>query len=318
MNFGIQTPPQHTPFSALRDLWQCADELGFAAAFTFDHLVPLSPGERPGAIGPRPPDGPQFEGWMALAALAAGTQRLQVGTLVTAVTYRHPAVLAKMVVTLDHATGGRAILGLGAGWHEPEHRMFGIDFPPVGERMGRLDEALHLFALLCRQDVVTFHGRYFQLEDAVFEPKPVRAGGVPVLVGGNGARLRRIAGRHATIYNSLAAPWEWPEVNTAIDQAARAVDRDPADISRSGYAFSQLSGDAGRQAALISQFCATRGGSEERARQRLLVGDPDQMVAVAQAYQNAGIELLIVNVAAPFDTEDLARFARSVMPVFAA
>ncbi|MYE98409.1 MAG: LLM class flavin-dependent oxidoreductase, partial [Acidimicrobiaceae bacterium] len=134
MEIAVQTPPEHTDYPRLLDIWQTADGLGFAAGFTFDHFVPLNPGARPSAPGGTP-DGPQFEGWTVLAALGAATSRLDVGTLVTGVTYRHPVLLAKMAVTLDHVTGGRALLGLGAAWHEAEHLMYGFDYPGVGDRM---------------------------------------------------------------------------------------------------------------------------------------------------------------------------------------
>ncbi len=317
MQFAIQTPPQHTTFSALRDAWQSADDLGYTAAFTFDHLVPLRPGERPGAPGDGPRWGAQFDGWITLASLATATRRLQVGTLVTGVTYRHPSVLAKMAVTLDHITDGRAILGLGAAWHQEEHRMFGVAFPAVAERMGRLEETLEIFSLLCRQDVATFDGAYYQLHEAVFEPKPVRPGGVPVLVGGSGAWLKRIAGRHAAIFNSFAAPWEWDAVNADIDDAAADAGREPSAICRSAYLFTDLSGAAGQGDRLVKTFCRTRGGSEEEARRRVLVGDPDDMIPVLRSFEAAGVGMVILNLAPPWDIAGLGQFARTVMPAFA-
>ncbi|HEY4332735.1 MAG TPA: LLM class flavin-dependent oxidoreductase, partial [Ilumatobacteraceae bacterium] len=191
MHLAIQTPPENTTFAELRDTWQAADELGFRAAFTFDHFVPLEPGARPSPTAAIPV-GTQLEGWTTLTALASCTSKMMVGTLVSGVTYRHPVVLAKMVVTLDQITGGRAILGLGAAWHEGEHRMYGIEYPSVGERMGRLDEALTIFHRLCTEDTVDFDGRWYRLAAAVFDPKPARVAGIPVLVGGSGDRLKNI------------------------------------------------------------------------------------------------------------------------------
>ena len=232
MEIAIQTPPEHTDYSRLLDIWQTADELGFAAGFTFDHFVPLNPGagpKRPGGI----PDGPQFEGWITLAALGAATSRLDVGTLVTGVTYRHPVLLAKMAVTLDHVTGGRALLGLGAAWHETEHAMYGFDYPGVGDRMTMLDETLEAFSLLCSADgPVDYEGSCVRLSGACFDPKPLRAGGVPVLVGGGGQRLRRIVARRADWYSGFWAPWEWPEVNDGLDELLAGNGRSPGDLRR--------------------------------------------------------------------------------------
>jgi alkanesulfonate monooxygenase SsuD/methylene tetrahydromethanopterin reductase-like flavin-dependent oxidoreductase (luciferase family) len=313
VRIAIQTPPEHTDAGALVAMWEAADELGFHAAFTFDHFVPLNPGQRPGSAD-GVPAGPQFEGWMTLASMAARTRRLQVGTLVTGVTYRHPALLAKMVVTLDHLTGGRAILGLGAAWHEKEHQMYGIDFPPVGERMGRLDEALELFGRLCRDDVVDFEGRWYQLHGAVFDPKPVRPDGIPVLVGGSGPRLKRIAARHATIFNSFAAPWEWPDVNRELDGLLEAAGRSPTDLERTAFVFAELSGDRGREDELVSHFQRNRGGTDEEVRSRVLVGQPDAMSAVLHSYADAGIDMAILNLRPPFSVDGLERFAREVLP----
>jgi alkanesulfonate monooxygenase SsuD/methylene tetrahydromethanopterin reductase-like flavin-dependent oxidoreductase (luciferase family) len=320
LELAIQTPPEHTTFAALRDVWQAADELGFRAAFTFDHFVPLNPGERPGSDeATTPRRGPQLEGWVTVAALAATTQRLQVGTLVSGVTYRHPALVAKMAVTLDHATNGRAILGLGAAWHEEEHHMFAIPFPPVGERMGRLDEALMLFERLTTANgPVNFNGRWYQLHDAVFDPQPVRAGGIPVLVGGSGSRLKRIAARHATMFNSFAAPWEWPAVNAELDALVAAAGRDPRSLERTAFVFAELSGDPAREAALIDHFQRTRGGSEDEIRRRVIFSEPDQALSVLRAFEAAGITLVIANLRSPFSTSGLERLAAEVLPALAA
>ncbi|MFT3852641.1 MAG: LLM class flavin-dependent oxidoreductase [Ilumatobacteraceae bacterium] len=316
MRIAIQTPPEHTSFTELRDVWQTADGLGFHAAFTFDHLVPLNPGQRPGIAG-GVPDGPQFEGWIALAALAATTTRLQVGTLVSGVTYRHPVMLAKMAVTLDHVTGGRAILGLGAAWHEAEHHMYGIPYPGVGERMTMLDEALTVFDRLCREDAVDFAGQHVELRGAVFDPKPVRPGGIPVLVGGSGPRLKRIAARHASMFNSFSAPWEWPAVNADLDAKLAAAGRAPGDLERTAFVFCELSGSRDAEDELVAHFQRTRGGTDEEVRRRVLVGSPDDMIAVLRSYADAGVSTVILNLRPPFDVAGLERFAATVLPAVA-
>jgi alkanesulfonate monooxygenase SsuD/methylene tetrahydromethanopterin reductase-like flavin-dependent oxidoreductase (luciferase family) len=313
MRLAIQTPPEQTSFAELRDTWQAADELGFSAAFTFDHFVPLDPGARPSPDALIPP-GPQYEGWVTLAALAACTSRLEVGTLVTGVTYRHPVVLAKMAATLDAITGGRTILGIGAAWHEAEHRMFGIEYPPVGERMGRLDETLQIFRRLCTEDVVDFDGRWYQLRGAVFDPKPVRPTGIPVLVGGGGNRLKSIAARHATMFNGFPPPWEWAAVNADLDARLIAEGRHPSDLERVAYVFAELSESREREDALVATLQRTRGGTDDEVRRRTVVGDPDAMIATLQAYADAGVQTAILNLAQPYATQNLERFARDVMP----
>jgi len=314
VRFAIQTPPEHSDVGALRAVWAAADELGFEAAFTFDHLVPLNPA---------PPDasmpGAQLEGWVTLATLAAATRRLRVGTLATGVTYRHPALLAKMAVTLDQATGGRAILGVGAAWHEAEHRMFGFDFPAVGARMGLLDETLEVFGLLCRADgPVTYHGRYVVLRDAPFHPKPVSPDGIPVLVGGSGSRLRSIAARYASIFNSFFPPWQWREVNDDLDRRMVDAGRRPEDLTRSAFVFAELSRNESRERALVEHFRATRGGTVEEIRSRVILGDRDQALRVLRSYEAAGISMVTLNLRPPFDPEGLAWLAGEVMGEVAA
>ncbi len=320
MQISIQTPPEHTTYRDLLDVWQAADELGFTAAYTFDHLVPLNDGPS----GPDPdgiPAGPQLEGWMALAALASHTTRLQVGTLVTGVTYRHPSVSAKMAVTLDRITDGRAVLGLGAAWHQAEHERYGIPYPEVGERMERLDEALQVFRALCGAEHTggraTFEGRWYSLDDAPFDPPPVRAEGIPVLVGGSGPRLLRLVARHADIYNGFWAPWEWAEVNRRLDGLLAARDRAPDALQRTAFVFGELSGDPVAEDALVAHFARQRGGTDEEIRSRILIGSPDHMVEVLRSFAAAGVDGVIVNLRSPVDLAGLERLGTEVLPAVA-
>ncbi len=315
MKIAIQTPPENCSFTALEEVWQTADEAGFAAAFTFDHLVPLNAGARPNLpIGV--PDGPQFEGWATLCALAARTKHMQVGTLVSGITYRPPIILAKMAVTLDHITRGRAILGVGAAWHEVEHKMYGIEYPAVGERMTRLDEALQIFRRLFTEDQVTFEGASYRLEKAVFDPKPVRKEGIPLLVGGSGNRLKNIVARNADMFNSFAAPWEWAEVNADLDARLAKHGRDPKELMRTAFVFSDLSGEAAKEEDLLRTFQKNRGGTEDEVRKRIVIGNPDNMIEVLKGYEKAGIEMVILNLRPPFSADEVARFAREVLVAF--
>ena len=316
MEIAIQTPPEHTDYSRLLDIWQTADDLGFAAGFTFDHFVPLNPGARPSQPG-AVPEGPQLEGWITLAALGAATSRLDVGTLVSGVTYRHPVLLAKMAVTLDHITDGRALLGLGAAWHEAEHAMYGFDYPGVGDRMTMLDETLEAFGLLCSADgPVDYDGRFVRLAGACFDPKPVRPGGVPVLVGGGGERLRRIAARRGDWYNGFWAPWEWPEVNDGLDESLARNGRRPDDLKRTVFVFSQLVDDPATTDGLVKTFGAIRGGTEEEVRARIVAGSPEQMVAVLESYAAVGADMAILNIRPDQGAAEVAWFGEHVLPAF--
>jgi alkanesulfonate monooxygenase SsuD/methylene tetrahydromethanopterin reductase-like flavin-dependent oxidoreductase (luciferase family) len=173
MRFGIQTSINDVSWSELVDMWRFLDrETAFHSAWTFDHFIPPGAGQDP--------NGSCLEGWTALAALAAVTQRIRIGCLVTGVTYREPGVLAKMAATVDHISNGRLEFGIGAAWHEQEHRMFGIPFPAVRERQDRLEEAVALIRSLFDAEPgsrVSFEGRHYRLQEAVFAPPCVQRPG---------------------------------------------------------------------------------------------------------------------------------------------
>ena len=184
IRFGVQTAPINTSWQELRDTWKLVDELGYDTAWVADHFYPVW----------GHPSGPCLEGWLTLTALAMETSQVRCGVLVTGNTYRHPAVLAKMGATLDHVSGGRFIMGVGAGWFEPEHSAYGIPFYTVGERIRRLGEAAEIIRRLWSEQQVTFAGRYYQLKDAYCEPKPVQKPRPPLMIGGSWWRNMRING----------------------------------------------------------------------------------------------------------------------------
>lgn len=315
MDLAIQTPQQVTDLGWLGDLWEAADELGYRAAFTFDHLVPLYPGERPGSEHGGPRTGAQLDGWLTATALAGRTRRLHVGTLVSGVTYRHPFVLAKQAVTLDRITSGRAILGVGAGWHQAEHDMVGLPFPSPGVRVRLLAETLEAFRRLCGPGPVTFHGEHVRLTDALFEPKPVRPSGIPVLVGGSGPAVMRVAARYGQYYNGFWTPEEWPSVHDRLDAELASEGRDASSLARTGYTFGDLSGSRTAADELVTRTVRTRGGDPDSVRSRLLIGDEEHLTGVLRRYRDAGLRMLVVSLESGTTPDHLARLARAAEPL---
>src|SRR3954452_19023033 len=187
VRFGVHSGAQNTSFGDYRDLWLRCEELGYDWVSDFDHFYPIF----------ADPTGPQFEGLTMLSAMAAHTSRVRCGMLVLGVTYRHPAVVAKMAATIDHVSGGRLELGMGAAWFELEHEQYGIPFPRIGVRMDMLDEAAHVLRGLWTNERTTFAGRHFQLDNAMAEQKPLQER-LPLWVGGSGERRTlRIVAEHA-------------------------------------------------------------------------------------------------------------------------
>lgn len=223
LTFGICTD-QNMTWETTLERWQRFERLGFDSAWDCDHMVQ-----------PSRPTGPYFEAWTLLAALAARTERIRIGVLVTSNTFRHPALLAKEAVTVDHISGGRLEVGLGAGWYEPEHSAFGIPFPETKELVGRFREAVQVIDLLLRQDTSTYEGRYYRLEGAVSRPSPVQKPRPPLLLGAFGPRMLKIVARHAEAWNAFGSPEEMRERNELLDQYCTELGRDPNSLTRSLY-----------------------------------------------------------------------------------
>jgi len=218
MRIGVDISQHQLSWAELLDRTRFAEDAGFESAWVFDHFTPLY-GD---------PSGPCLEAYTALAALAASTTRIRLGVLVTGVTYRHPALLAAEVVTVDHVSGGRVNLGLGAAWHAAEHRRLGIDFPSVKERAGRLEECAQVCRLLWTEDGADFDGRYYRLEGGYYNPKPVQRPHPPLWVGAGGERLTLpIAGRQADVWHGFGAPTELGRKRDIVRRAAEEAGRDP-------------------------------------------------------------------------------------------
>ncbi|HPX35285.1 MAG TPA: TIGR03560 family F420-dependent LLM class oxidoreductase [Mycobacterium sp.] len=234
-------------YAELEQFWRHADDLGFEAVWDYDHFYGLVENAKP-----------TLEGWTTLAAMAVVVRRARVGCMVTGVTYRNPAILAKMAVTVDHISGGRLDFGIGAGWHDAEHRGYGIPFPGPGARVAMLDEALTVIRRLWTEESVSHTGRFFTLEDALCEPKPVQRPHPPIVVGGSQPKMLRVIARHADEWNmtSHQGPAEWGEANLALDAACAEVGRDPNQVRRSVQLFlhPRKPGQVDEQLALLPEF----------------------------------------------------------------
>ena len=223
MRLGLDVSQHQLSWDELLERVRFAEDAGFDGAWVFDHFKPLY-GDR---------SGPCFEAWTALAALAAATSTIRLGALVTGVTYRHPSILATEAATVDHVSGGRLEMSLGAAWFEGEHRELGIPFPPPAERARRLEEAVTVIRLLMTEDGVDFDGRFYRLKDASYNPKPIQRPHPPIWIGASGEQLMLpIAGRHADVWHGFGSPERLVEKAHIVDEHARRAGRDPADIVR--------------------------------------------------------------------------------------
>jgi alkanesulfonate monooxygenase SsuD/methylene tetrahydromethanopterin reductase-like flavin-dependent oxidoreductase (luciferase family) len=242
LSFGVKTSPMHTTYQQILRTWQQADDVPeIEHAWLWDHMLPLS--------GPK--DGPIFEGWTLLAALAPQTQRLRFGLLVTNNQIRQPAVLGKIASTLDVICGGRLILGIGAGGTLPagtpmtvdqhpgmaEYLAYGLPVTTPAEGLAKLAEAIAIVRRMFTEDIFDFDGRYYTLAGTRNEPKPMQPGGPPILIGGSGSRMLRLVAEHADIWNVPGPPHVslafLAERSGVLDRECEAIGRDPAQVVRS-------------------------------------------------------------------------------------
>jgi len=223
LRFGLKFAQQIHPIEVHRDVWRIADEAGFDHIWPFDHLIALGPD----------PAAPIFEGWTVLGAMAMITARARIGLNVTGNPYRHPGLLAKIAVTVDHLSGGRLEFGIGAAWNEPEFTMYGLPFPTAGGRVRMLDESLRAMKLLWSEPRATFAGRFYQLTDAIAEPKPLQRPHPPIWIGAKGPRMLGLVARHADVWHQNTSFEAAPALSRTLDERCAKIGRDPATLRRS-------------------------------------------------------------------------------------
>lgn len=222
LRFGLKLSQQIHPIDAQRDAWKIADQAGFDHIWPFDHLI---------ALGADPAQ-PIFDGWTILGAVAEATRRVRIGLNVTGNLYRHPGLLAKIAVTVDHLSSGRLEVGMGAAWNEPEFKMYGLPFPTAADRIRMLDESISAMKLLWTEPRASFAGRFYQLTEAIAEPKPLQKPHPPIWIGGSGPkRTLRVVARHADVWNSSSgSPDDMKALLKILDDHCAKVGRDPKTI----------------------------------------------------------------------------------------
>jgi probable F420-dependent oxidoreductase len=296
LKIGLQLPEVErvVRWPELRDMARLAEDVGFDSLWCGDHLLYREAGED--ARGP-------WEAWTLLAALAAVTKRVQIGPLVACTAFHNPAILAKKAATVDEISGGRLILGLGAGWNEVEFRAFGI---PFDARVARFEEAFTIIRTLLREGAIDFHGRYYDAPECELVPRP-RPGGPPLMIGSIGERMLRITAPYVDSWNAWYA---WfgnrsdgvAKLNDAVDEASREVGRDPREIERTVAVLVQVTGGTGRD---------TGDRSERSEDAPPLRGSPEELAEKLRGFEHAGIAHVQV-VLDPITMGAIEEFARTL------
>ena len=290
MKLGIHAGPQDLTMAELKRLWKTGDDNGFHWISVWDHFYANPLSNRDNAC---------FEGVAALAGLAASTQNVRVGCLVFCALFRNPGLLAKAGVTIDHLSGGRADIGIGAGWFEEEFREFGYGFPPLGKRLDQLEEALTIIHSLWNNDVTNFSGKYYDMQGAVCAPKPIA---LRLWVGGTGKhRTPRLAAKFADGFNMPYVP---PEVAadriSRVHQGCDAIGRDPAEIDTSVNLGFYMNSDR----------------TPDVAANGSLTGGPQQAIDTIGAYRDVGVAGINIAFRPPVDWDALQLYIEEVMPAF--
>ena len=301
VEFGVTLPQIKRTWQETRTAAEEIEKLGFHSVWFNDHLygVPM-------------PQLPIMEAWTALSAVAAVTSRVQLGTLVSPVGFRNPALLAKMAATLDQISGGRVIVGLGGGWFEQEFRGYGMDFPPLRQRLEQLDEAVQLMRRMWTEEQVTFEGKHFRTDAVYCEPKPVRR--PPVLIGGGGEKvLMRLVAKHADIWNNLAVHQDQLGRKIEVLRAhCRTLERTPATLVISQQTMVIIGRDDEDARAKTEKAQRIYGGHMGSG----IAGTPEQCIEHIRELQALGCSLLIIEFFGRDIREPARLFADKVMPAF--
>ena len=297
MQLGAAFWLNDTDWPSLRDAIIAADSAGFDSLWFDDHLL----------ADEGIPSAPKLEGWTVAAAAAALTTRATIGHLVVANTFRTPGLLAKMAATLDHVSEGRAVLGIGAGWFEEEHRAFGLDFgASAGERIERMGEAVGLVRRLLDGEVVTHDGRFYRLTDAVCAPTSIQRP-IPLLIGGSGPRRTLpLVARHADLWNAFGTPDVIRANGGLLAGACEAIGRDPAEVAWT-VTLNVVVRDDGPTATEAFAEVLAHNSPRQHERDLDAAGSPAEVAGILRTYADAGVSHAMWVLRPPWDLETIRR-----------
>ena len=271
MRFGFWPNPRSN-YEDTKTLALHAEATGYDGIWLADHFLP----EEPELI-------PVHESWITMAALSRDVPRVRIGTMVTGNTYRHPAILANMVATMDNLNGGRSVLGIGSGWQKNEHEAYGIEYGTVGSRLRMLDEACQIFQGLFNNDYFDFDGEFYRLNHAPLEPKPKQEK-LPLMIGGGGEKVTlKIAAKYADEWNVWGDVETLKQKGTILDQHCETIGRDPSEIERCAVALLFLSDN--------EEYLKRVRGATGMAS---IIGNVSEVRDTVSAYQEAGVEEIII------------------------
>jgi alkanesulfonate monooxygenase SsuD/methylene tetrahydromethanopterin reductase-like flavin-dependent oxidoreductase (luciferase family) len=313
LRVGFQVWGQHVTWAEMMAEATLIEALGFASLWTNDHFWPAAGTAAPSRDGV---PGGFLEGWITLAGFASLTRRIPLGILVSCAGYRNVGLLVKQATALDHMSGGRMTLGLGAGWHEREHRAFGFDFPAIGDRISRMEEQASVIRPLLDGETVTRHGTWVSLDGARNEPGPV--GPLPLLIAGSGEkRTIPAVARYADAWNGEGDPAAYGRRNVLLSEHCEALGRDPASVVRTVGLPPLCIRDTRSEAVAVMAGILERNAlppAEARATAEAspLVGTESQVVEALAAWADAGAAEAVIDRPAPFDAESLGRLASNL------
>ena len=314
VQFGLQIPsfsfharPDENIYAVTQDIAQLAEAEGLDSVWLMDHLFQI------GVVAPE--TDPILDCWTGLAALAATTSKVKLGTLVSATGFRPPSVLAKMTATIDVISRGRLIVGIGGGWCDWEHKAYGLDFPSTGVRLKKLEETIHVLKAMWTDERATYEGEYFQVRGAVCSPKPIQRPHPPILIGGNGAKVTlRITAQHAQAHNlGGGTPEVCAQVLDTLRGHCERLGTDYDAILKTRLTSIMFAANEDEAEAKVQRLCPP-DTTPEHVRNRTLIGTPDQVAAKLKEFVDIGVEYFIVSFWDVSEMEPIRTLAREVMP----
>jgi F420-dependent oxidoreductase-like protein len=304
-SFTFEGVPTDRLFERIADTATAAEASGFDSFWVMDHYHQIP------NVGPE--TDPMLEAYTLLGGVAARTSRIFLGAMVTGVTYRNPAFLAKSVTTLDIVSAGRAILGIGAAWNETESRAYGYDWPPVGERFERLEDAIRICKAMFTQVRSTYHGKRHSVEGALNVPQPVQPGGPRLLIGGGGERKTlRLVARYADMWNGFGDPAMIRHKLEVLERHCAEVGRDPSEIVKTRLGTLVVGADEAEAERRKAAWQAEKGLDDEGLAMRLTWGSPDTIGERIRPFLDAGLDGLIFNMPTGSTPEDVERAGRAL------